>query len=237
MTFVRLAGCNAAEMGLECIRWCDTPGSRETTAGRTMKVGDILAQVHLPRLCLTGGEPLLQPDGVADLISAAAACRVAVHIETNGTVSPLNGQADGSSVAIWSVASRSERFVDKLGDGTGADRPVWTTVSPKPPAYFIDEGWEGLVDELKFVVDDGFDEAIVVRLAGEYPGAVVSIQPRSVSSRSAGATGLPMVGSAPLGYWSADGPTCEAVERAVDLVMEHPDWRLSLQTHKLLGIR
>ncbi|MGI5940586.1 MAG: 7-carboxy-7-deazaguanine synthase QueE [Thermoleophilia bacterium] len=237
MTFVRLAGCNAAEVGLECVRWCDTPDSRETTAGRAMKVGDIMAQVRLPRLCLTGGEPLLQLDGVAGLISAAAACRVVVHIETNGTVSPLNGRVDGSSVATRPIASRSKRSVDRLGDGIGADRPVWMTVSPKPPAYLIAEGWEGLVDELKFVVDDGFDEAIAVRLAGEHPGAVVSIQPRSAPSLSAGATGLPVVGSAPLGCWSADGPTHEAVERAVDLVMEHPDWRLSLQTHKLLGIR
>ena len=29
----------------------------------------------------------------------------------------------------------------------------------------------------------------------------------------------------------------ESRGRAVRLVMEHPDWRLSLQTHKFLGIR
>ena len=25
MTFVRLAGCNAPEEALDCVRWCDTP--------------------------------------------------------------------------------------------------------------------------------------------------------------------------------------------------------------------
>ena len=35
-----------------------------------------------------------------------------------------------------------------------------------------------------------------------------------------------------------DGPDIEANTRlAVEYCMEHPQWRLSLQTHKLLGIR
>ena len=35
-----------------------------------------------------------------------------------------------------------------------------------------------------------------------------------------------------------DGPDLKANEQAaIDFVMAHPDWRLSLQTHKLLGLR
>lgn len=35
-----------------------------------------------------------------------------------------------------------------------------------------------------------------------------------------------------------DGPALKANEQAaIDFVMAHPDWRLSLQTHKLLGLR
>jgi 7-carboxy-7-deazaguanine synthase len=35
-----------------------------------------------------------------------------------------------------------------------------------------------------------------------------------------------------------DGPDLKANEQAaIDVVMAHPDWRLSLQTHKLLGLR
>ena len=71
MTFVRLAGCNAPALGLECVSWCDTPGSWDPAAGRPMDLGEILEQAHFPRLCLTGGEPLLQLEGVAELVEAA----------------------------------------------------------------------------------------------------------------------------------------------------------------------
>ena len=34
MTFVRLAGCNAVELGLDCAHWCDTSGSWHRDDGR-----------------------------------------------------------------------------------------------------------------------------------------------------------------------------------------------------------
>ncbi len=51
------------------------------------------------------------------------------------------------------------------------------------------------------------------RLAARFPGAVVSIQP----------------------VWGAS--LQQSTEQAVTLVMAHPEWRLSLQTHKFLGLR
>jgi hypothetical protein len=75
------------------------------------------------------------------------------------------------------------------------------------------------VDELKLVVDDHLDEATAERLAAAHPGAFVSIQPQ-YSGGPAGAR-----------------PAPGSIERAIALVMNHPEWRLSLQTHKLLGIR
>ena len=130
MTFVRLAGCNAPELGLDCARWCDTRGSWDRTTGDEMDVLEILRRVRLPRLCLTGGEPLLQVDGVAELVAEAHRRDIRVHLETNGTLDPRAGPAAACP---------------------GFD---WATVSPKPPDYAIAPGWEGLVDELKLVVDD-----------------------------------------------------------------------------------
>lgn len=74
------------------------------------------------------------------------------------------------------------------------------------------------MDELKLVSDDHLDGTTVERLAAQYPEAVVCIQPE--------------FGGGPetaVGRASAD--------RALTLVMNHPRWRLSLQTHKFLGIR
>ncbi len=188
MTFIRLAGCNAADLGLGCLEWCDTPESWDPEMGRSMETEFILDQVRLPRLCLTGGEPLLQREGVGEFMREAARRLLRVHLETNGTIAPGGALATDGGV-------------------------VWSTVSPKPPDYVVADGWQGLVNELKLVLDDTFDAATAERLAARFPGAVVSIQP----------------------VWGAS--LQQSTEQAVTLVMAHPEWRLSLQTHKFLGLR
>ena len=90
MTFVRLAGCNAPELGLNCLNWCDTPESWDPAAGEGMEAAEIVGRVRLPRLCLTGGEPLLQGDGVAELLAEAHRRGIRVHVETNGSVGPVS---------------------------------------------------------------------------------------------------------------------------------------------------
>jgi 7-carboxy-7-deazaguanine synthase len=187
MTFVRLAGCNASALGLDCVEWCDTPGSQDPDGGSEIEAGIVAAQVHLPRMCLTGGEPLMQPEGVTELVEALHPKGVRVHLETNGTVD-------------------------------SACHFDWVTVSPKPPHYSIAPGWEGRVDELKIVIDGDMDEAALERAAAAHPGAIVCLQP--------------LWGRNP-----ADGPSRDAVEKALSLVMDRPHWRLSMQTHKYLGIR
>jgi len=188
MTFVRLAGCNAPEERLACLEWCDTPESWDRAGGEALSVEAILRQVHFSRVCLTGGEPLLQLDGVGRLLQQARRSGLRVHLETNGTIDPS----------------------PLCGPDPDADGFDWAVVSPKPPDYRISSGWVGRIDELKLIVDRGFDATTAERLATEYPGAIVSIQPEAGETRP---------------------------DRAIALVMSHPEWRLSLQTHKLLGIR
>ncbi len=201
MTLVRLAGCNAPDLGLDCVRWCDTPGGWDPDDGELLSAAAIVERVHLPRLCLTGGEPLLQAEGVAELVAEAHRCGLRVHLETNGTVAP-------PSTALLPAArvSAAEEY--------GGETFDWTVVSPKPPVYRVAPEWDGLIDELKLVVDATMDAATAERLAGKHRGAIVSVQPR----------------------W--EGGSDRALrDKALRLVMEHPDWRLSLQTHKFLGIR
>jgi organic radical activating enzyme len=204
MTFVRLAGCNVVELGLDCAHWCDTREAWDRGGGELLEARDVILRVRLPRLCVTGGEPLLQAPEVAVLSNEARALGMRVHVETNGTIEPPALCLAGSG-----------------------DLPFdWVTVSPKPPRYEIARGWTGQVDELKFVVDEYLTSAIAERVVADFPEAVVSIQP--VWGARAGA-GRP-----------SDGPPEMSevmVRRAVAMVMEHPEWRLSLQIHKFLGLR
>jgi 7-carboxy-7-deazaguanine synthase len=206
MTFVRLAGCNAPELGLGCVRWCDTRESWDRAGGEELGTVEIMSRAWLPRLCLTGGEPMLQMAGVMELVTEAHRGEIRVHLETNGTVEPLEGARDGFD---------------------------WTVVSPKPPDYMVARGWDGRVDELKLVVDDRVDAATAERVAASHPEAIVSIQPKY----GAGRAGERRVAGRDASTGRHIRPSRASAERAVALVMAHPDWRLSLQTHKLLGIR
>lgn len=79
--FIRLAGCN-----LNCC-WCDTPESK--TGGREMSLDSILEQVKLINplyICITGGEPLLQPDELEHLLDSFHTRGILIDIETNGTI-------------------------------------------------------------------------------------------------------------------------------------------------------
>jgi organic radical activating enzyme len=220
MSFVRLAGCNGPALGLDCVGWCDTPDSWDENAGDELDVEEVLDRVRLPRLCVTGGEPLLQLESVAALVAEAHTRGIRTHLETNGTVDPLVARP---------VAGRggATRLGGDVGMGPGADEAIefdWVVVSPKPPRYFVSPAWDERIDELKLVVDDQLDVATAERLAVDYPGAFVSIQPE-FGDRSDGSGR----------EWNRAGSA--SVRRAIALVLAHPDWRLSLQTHKLLGIR
>jgi organic radical activating enzyme len=110
MTFVRLTGCNAAALGLRCVRWCDTAESWDPQAGVELDVLQVADRIDLPRTCLTGGEPLLQAEALASLVPLLQKRGRLVHLESNGTL-PLPDEV----------------------------RPDWLTVSPKPPDGQVDE--------------------------------------------------------------------------------------------------
>ncbi|MHB9150583.1 MAG: 7-carboxy-7-deazaguanine synthase QueE [Thermoleophilia bacterium] len=185
MTFVRFAGCNAPTLGLDCVAWCDTDYSWDAEDARDMSPQEVIIALPgsgLRRVCLTGGEPLLQGEEFADLVTLLQGSGRVVHVETNGTL-----------------------------DIPGGALPDWVTVSPKPPRYAISSGLREALSEIKVVVGAAFQVNVVEELSRAHPGAVVCLQPEwSSLTRSAAA--------------------------AVSAVMAHPDWRLSIQLHKVLGI-
>jgi 7-carboxy-7-deazaguanine synthase len=128
---IRFAGCNLA------CRYCDTKyACTESGAART--VDEMLVEVEavrLPRVLLTGGEPLLQRQAVQELAAGCRERNVAVVLETNGTL-PIAGLSD------W-----IEKVVDVKVPGAGAGLP------------FLNENVAhlGPLDQLKFVLTDRRD--------------------------------------------------------------------------------
>jgi 7-carboxy-7-deazaguanine synthase len=79
--FLRLAGCN-----LDCA-WCDTRYARE--GGTDMSCNEITSRISAypdKRLCITGGEPLLQHDQLLPLLAGLYEKGYQIEIETNGTI-------------------------------------------------------------------------------------------------------------------------------------------------------
>ena len=82
-TFIRLQGCN-----LDCT-YCDTQYARPllSDTAKEMSINEIIDQVSMPKMTITGGEPLLQP-GCLKLIERLLALGYPVSVETNGSISP-----------------------------------------------------------------------------------------------------------------------------------------------------
>jgi 7-carboxy-7-deazaguanine synthase len=122
--FVRLTGCN-----LRC-RYCDTTYAYDS--GEEFPLEEVISRVDvfgIPRVTVTGGEPLLQSEA-SDLVTAFLDRGLAVLVETNGTV-PL-GALDARAVKIMDVKC----------PGSGEDRQMlWENFSALTAR-----------DEVKFVI-------------------------------------------------------------------------------------
>jgi 7-carboxy-7-deazaguanine synthase len=105
-TFLRLSACN-----LRC-HYCDTPYTwdhqrfdvaREAHTEKIDALAERLLADGLERLVVTGGEPLLQQPALVPLFDRLPA-EVAIEIETNGTIQPL--EPLWSRVSQWNVSPK-----------------------------------------------------------------------------------------------------------------------------------
>jgi len=79
-TFIRFAGCN-----LRC-SYCDTKQAQAMDAGNDMTIDEIIKQVEVSKVTITGGEPLCQKDELIELINSLCFAGIKVTIETNGSL-------------------------------------------------------------------------------------------------------------------------------------------------------
>lgn len=82
-TFIRLQGCNLP-------RGCAYCDSMETHSsfnrGTDLSLGNIMCKVNMPKVIITGGEPLVQYKEVAALVQRLFDSNIQVSIETNGSI-------------------------------------------------------------------------------------------------------------------------------------------------------
>ena len=83
--FLRLFGCN-----LRCT-WCDSMYAVEGKEYKIMKIENIIREIELidcKRICITGGEPLLQQEPLIDLVQILVNKNFNIILETAGHIEP-----------------------------------------------------------------------------------------------------------------------------------------------------
>lgn len=138
--FVRLTGCN-----LRC-RYCDTTYAYDS--GEEFPLEEVVSRVEafgIPRVTVTGGEPLLQPEAPT-LVTALLDRGHTVLVETNGTV-PLS-----------TLDPRAVKVMDVKCPGSGEERKMlWDNFSTLTPR-----------DEVKFVIASEEDYRYAREILAKY---------------------------------------------------------------------
>ena len=132
--FLRIAECN-----LKCV-WCDTKYtwdwknydySKEVNEMSIKEVRQSLEQFRVRHLVITGGEPLMQQDDLAELLTFLKP-KFYVEVETNGTILPNNTLS--VLVDQWNVSPKTKNSGNPLE--MCEDNECYTFFSKKKNCYF-----------------------------------------------------------------------------------------------------
>ena len=205
--FIRFSGCN-----LRC-PWCDTDFTDFTEMSAEQIVASALELYDLPNerrkmVVLTGGEPSLQVD--TPLIEALHAAGFYICIETNGT-RPLPDGIDWITCSPKMVCQSEGRSVSETvcqHSGLSAKRSLLALTK---------------ANEVKVVFTGDYDpEVWRSQLEAEH----WLLQPL----RFAGEWLIENTDS-----WEDDRN--DNLDDTVRYILSHPFWRLSVQLHKIVGLR
>jgi len=116
--FIRLQGCNLFGSKTGCCTYCDTAYA-QALGGQEVTVEEIVKKVRdlspMGWVCITGGEPLNQLEGLEALVEALNSYKYRVEIETNGTIPKPSwyGIVDSWSADIKCPSSGVTSLVDE----------------------------------------------------------------------------------------------------------------------------
>ena len=139
---VRLAGCN-----LDC-SYCDTPHAKEEHEGELLSMAEVLDRIirfNVSLVCITGGEPLLQPETPA-LAQALLESNFTVLVETNGTLD--TSILPRSSIVILDIKCPASNMIERIR---------WENIAQLKPH-----------DEVKFVLANRQDYKWAVEVVRKY---------------------------------------------------------------------
>jgi 7-carboxy-7-deazaguanine synthase len=170
--FIRLANCNLA------CSWCDTPYSwdwkrydkaAETTEMDIESVAQVVQSWNVPRVIITGGEPLMQQEDIVKLIALCA--DVKFDIETNGTITPLLTLAN--SVDTFNVSPKLSHSGDIRKK----------RIKDAPLMHFANLAQDGKA-QFKFVCETVADLDEVDLIAQDYdiPNSAIWIMPEGTDA-------------------------------------------------------
>ena len=144
--FIRTAGCN-----LDCA-WCDTKYAFD--GGKEIGIAELVSSVPWAScVCVTGGEPMLQPD-IYELLGHLISLGKTVVLETNGSVD-LSGIPDNPNLMI---------SMDIKCPSSGMeDRMIFSNIARL-----------GKKDQLKFIIADTADIDYAERIIRDH-GAETNI--------------------------------------------------------------
>ena len=158
--FVRLFGCNLIEPGHSSgCRYCDVVQNIKDKKKYTVEdLVRIIRQFGIPRVCFTGGEPLIQWDSLSMVVLELVTFGFDVSIETNGCTPIEPDKYARSFKYVMDVKCPSSRM---------SHRNILDNLKLLQPH-----------DEVKFVVANEKDYEYMKKIMGSYPiSAKVLVSP------------------------------------------------------------